>query len=233
MRIAGFIKTSLLDWDGHVVSSLYLPGCNYRCPYCHNPDLVLRPDEQDEVQWDEVEEYLDRNKDFLDGVVVTGGEPTVHSDLRGLLSRIKDAGLKVKLDTNGSRPDALEDLLDAALIDYVAMDVKAPLNEKYALAAGEGADVEAVKRSIELIRASGVDHEFRVTVAPHILTAEDVEAIAAYLGGARKLAIQQFRPGMTLDPAMSAASPLPSSEILAMAEAAKRYVRQVVVRGDV
>src|SRR5690554_4050368 len=123
MRIIGFIKTSLLDWDGHVVASIYLPECNFRCPFCHNRDVVLDPESYDEVPWDEIEEFILEHNDFLDGVVVTGGEPTLHDDLPDLLRRIKSLGVKVKLDTNGSNPDMLKDLIDAGLVDYVAMDI--------------------------------------------------------------------------------------------------------------
>lgn len=233
MRIIGFIKTSLLDWDGHVVAVLYLPGCNFRCPFCHNKDLVLSPDSMEEVPLEEIEEYVRDNAEFLDGVVVTGGEPTIHSDLPGLLSRLKALGVKVKLDTNGTNPDMLGDVLEAGLVDYVAMDLKAPLDEKYDELAGVDVPIDRVKRSIEVLRNSGVEHEFRTTVVPILLTQKDVERIAAYIGGASKFAIQQFRPGNTLDPNLSVVKPYPRSTMLAMAECAKQYVRKVVIRGDV
>ncbi|WP_019176131.1 anaerobic ribonucleoside-triphosphate reductase activating protein [Methanomassiliicoccus luminyensis] len=233
MRIIGFIKTSLLDWDGHVVSSVYLPGCNFRCPYCHNPDVVLRSETFDEVPFSEVEEYVRSNKDFLDGVVVTGGEPTLHKDLPDLLRRIKDLGVKVKLDTNGSNPGMLGDLIEAGLVDYVAMDLKGPLNEKYADVVGVDVKLDDIKRSIELLETSGVDHEYRTTVVPVLLTPGDIESMAAYIGGTKKYALQQFRPGHTLDPSMSMVKPYPQGTMLGIAETAKRYVRKVVLRGDV
>ncbi len=233
MRIIGFIKTSLLDWDGHVVAVLYLPGCNFRCPFCHNKDLVLSPDSMEEVPLEEIEQYVRDNAEFLDGVVVTGGEPTIHSDLPGLLSRLKALGVKVKLDTNGTNPDMLGDVLEAGLVDYVAMDLKAPLDEKYDELAGVDVPIDRVKRSIEVLRNSGVEHEFRTTVVPILLTQKDVERIAAYIGGASKFAIQQFRPGSTLDPNLSVVKPYPRGTMLAMAECAKQYVRKVVIRGDV
>jgi pyruvate formate lyase activating enzyme len=232
MRIIGFIKTSLLDWDGHVVASIYLPGCNFRCPFCHNPDVVLRPEVFDEVPLQEVEDFVRENADFLDGVVVTGGEPTIHPDLPDLLRRLKALGTKVKLDTNGSNPDMLQDLLQAGLVDYVAMDLKAPLDERYDELTGIAAPLDAVKRSIAILEASGVEHEYRTTVVPILLTPADVEAMAAYIGGARKYALQQFRPGHTLDPRLEKATPHPRGQVRAMAETAKRYVRTVVVRGD-
>ena len=233
MKIIGFIKTSLLDWDGHVVASIYLPGCNFRCPYCHNRDVVLDPDSYDEVPWEEVESFVRENNDFLDGVVVTGGEPTIHDDLPDLIRRIKALGVKVKLDTNGSNPRMLKDLIDAGLIDYVAMDIKAPLNEKYDDLTGISAPLDDIKRSIEILETSGVDHEYRTTLAPILLKASDIEAIAAYIGGAKKYALQQFRPKNTLDPHMEHATPMPKGQVKAVAESAKQYVRTVIIRGDV
>ncbi|MDW5561937.1 MAG: anaerobic ribonucleoside-triphosphate reductase activating protein [Methanomassiliicoccus sp.] len=233
MRIIGFIKTSLLDWDGHVVAVVYLPGCNFRCPFCHNQEVVLSPDSMEEVPFSEVEEYVRANSEFLDGIVVTGGEPTIHADLPNLLARLRSLGTKIKLDTNGTNPDMLEDILHAGLVDYVAMDLKAPLDEKYKDLAGVSIPVDRIKRSIEVIRTSGVDHEFRTTVVPILLSPEDVERIAAYIGGANKYAIQQFRPGNTLDPNLTAVKPYPRGAMLSMAECARQYVRKVVLRGDV
>jgi pyruvate formate lyase activating enzyme len=233
MRIIGFIKTSLLDWDGHVVAVIYLPGCNFRCPFCHNQEVVLSPGSMEEVPFEEVEEYVRANSEFLDGIVVTGGEPTIHPDLPDLLSRLKALGTKVKLDTNGTNPDMLGDVLEAGLVDYVAMDIKAPLDGQYDDLAGVPVPLDRVKRSIELLRTSGVDYEFRTTVVPILLTPGDVERIAAYIGGAKKFAIQQFRPGSTLDPNLAAVKPYPQGTVLSMAECAKQYVRKVVIRGDV
>jgi pyruvate formate lyase activating enzyme len=233
MRIVGFNKTSLLDWDGHVVAVIYLPGCNFRCPHCHNRDIVLESEALDEVPFEVVEEYVRENCGFLDGVVVTGGEPTIHRDLPALLARLKALNMKVKLDTNGSEPDMLQDLIDAGLVDYVALDIKAPLEAKYDDVAGARVPLDKIKRSIEVLRTSGIDHEFRTTVVPILLTPDDVERIAAYIGGARVYALQQFRPENTLDPHLSMVRPYPGPEVLAMAERARQYVRKVVVRGDV
>jgi pyruvate formate lyase activating enzyme len=233
MRIVGLIKTSLLDWDGKVTSVIYLAGCNFRCPFCHNADLVLRPAEMPEVDMDALEEYLQEQADFLDGVVVTGGEPTLNEDLPQLIKWLRDKGLKVKLDTNGTNPDMLEDLLDAGMLDYVAMDIKAPLDESYNDLSGVDAPLEQLKRSISIIMDSGVDYEFRTTVVPILLKEEDIERIAAFIGGARRYALQQFRPGVTLDEKFSVLDPYPAARIRDMAERAGRYVRNVVIRGDV
>jgi pyruvate formate lyase activating enzyme len=233
MRIVGFIKTSLLDWDGHVVSSIYLPGCNFLCPFCHNRDMVLHPESLEEVPFPVIADYVRSNSEFLDGVVVTGGEPTMHKDLPHLLRQIKELGTKVKLDTNGTNPRMLRDIIDAGLLDYVAMDLKAPLNERYDDLAGVKVDLDSIKRSIEILETSGIDHEFRTTVVPILLTAQDVESMAAYIGGTKRYALQQFRPGNTLDPNLNAVKPYSGAALKGMAETAGRYVRKVIIRGDI
>jgi len=231
MRIAGFIKTSLIDWDGHVSSVIFLPGCNFRCPFCHNMELVLRPDEVPAVPLEEIMNYLEQNADFLDGVVVTGGEPTLHADLAVLLSEIKKIGLKVKLDTNGSRPQVLLDLIGAGLIDSISMDLKGPLDARYEDLVGCEPPLDEIKRSIALIMDAGIDYEFRTTVVPVLLRRKDIEDIAAFVGGARKYVLQQFQPKNTLDERMSLLDPYPEEELRQMAEAARGYVRRLIIRG--
>jgi pyruvate formate lyase activating enzyme len=230
-RIVGFAKTSLLDWDGMVATTVYLQGCNLRCPFCHNPELISTTTEVDEIPWEFVEEYLQENKDFLDGVVITGGEPTLNEDLSDLIKKVRSLGLKVKLDTNGTNPDMLEDLLRAGLLDYVAMDLKGPLDHQYGQVCGCDVDLEAIKSSIHLLMTSGVDHEFRTTVVPHYLSAADVERMASFIGGAKKYALQQFKNDRTLDKRLGQVDPYSEGEILGMAERARKYVRKVVLRG--
>ena len=233
MKIIGFIETSLLDWDGHIVASIYLPGCNFRCPYCHNKNAVLNPDSFDEVPMEYIESYVSENKDFLDGIVVSGGEPTTHSDLADLLRKIKEFGLKVKLDTNGTNPDVLEHLISENLIDYIAMDVKAPLNKKYSDTAGVNVNLDNIKRSIDIIQSSGIDYEFRTTVVPIFLSEDDVHSIISELSGSKKYALQQFRPDYTLDPALSELKPYSSEVIMRLADAAQKVIKTVTIRGDV
>jgi len=230
-RIVGFAKTSLLDWDGMIATTIYLQGCNLRCPFCHNPDLVSVSAEVEEAPWEVIEEYLSENSDFLDGVVVTGGEATLNEDLPELIRKIRALGLKVKLDTNGTNPDMLEDLIRAGLLDCVAMDVKGPLDEQYSQVCGTKVDVEAIKRSIHLIMTSGIDYEFRTTVVPHYLNAGDIERMASFIGGAKKYALQRFKNDLTLDKRLGQIEPFSESEMLAMAETARKYVRKVIVRG--
>jgi pyruvate formate lyase activating enzyme len=231
LKIVGFSKTSLLDWDGHVVATIYLQGCNWRCLYCHNPDLVPFEPAYDQLDFEDVAEYVRENSDFLDGVAISGGEPTVHPDLPILIAKIRDLGMKVKLDTNGSNPEMLEDLLGSGMLDYVAMDIKAPLNEKYGEIVKVNADLDAVKRSILLLMSSDIDYEFRTTVVPFLLEEKDIESISAYIGGAKKYALHQFKNDTTLEKKMELVSPYPEERLRAMADIAKMYVRKVVLRG--
>ena len=230
-RIVGFAKTSLLDWDGMVATTVYLQGCNLRCPFCHNPDLISATAEVEEVPWEAVEEYLLDNNDFIDGVVITGGEPTQNEDLPDLIRKVRALGLKVKLDTNGTNPEMVEDLLRAGLLDFVAMDLKAPVDRQYDQLCGTEVDLEKIKRSIHLLMTSGVDYEFRTTVVPHYLKAADIEMMASFIGGAKKYALQQFKNDRTLDRRLSQVDPYSEGEVLGMAETARKYVRKVVVRG--
>lgn len=230
-RIAGFNRTSLLDWDGCVTAVIYLPSCNFRCPFCHNRELVLTPEVYEDVPLEFVEDYISENREFLDGIVITGGEPTIHRDLPELVKRIKALGMKVKLDTNGTNPEMLKDLIDAGLIDYVAMDLKAPLDESYDDLAGAKVDLSKVKRSIEIIMGSGIDYEFRTTMVPILLKPEDYERMAAYIGTARKMALQHFSPRNTIDPNLSVVKPLEDGKVRAIAERCKPYVRKLVIRG--
>jgi len=230
-RIAGFNRTSLLDWDGYVTAVIFLPSCNLRCPFCHNRELVLTPEAYEEVPLDFVEDYIRDNREFLDGVVITGGEPTIHHDLPELIKRMKALGMKVKLDTNGTNPEMLKDLIDAGLLDFVAMDLKAPMDESYDDLAGTKVDLEKIKRSINIIMGSGIDYEFRTTMVPVLLKPEDYERMAAYIGTARKFVLQHFSPRNTIDPNLSVIKPLDDAKVRAIAERCKPYVRRLVIRG--
>lgn len=233
VKICGFAKTSLLDWDGYVTAVIYLPSCNFRCPFCHNKALVLTPEVYDEVPFDFIEEYVRDNLEFLDAIVITGGEPTIHKDLPQLIRKVRALGVKVKLDTNGTNPDMLQDLIKAGLIDYVAMDIKAPLNQEYDELAGTKVQLDQIKRSIEIIMSSGLDYEFRTTMVPILLKDADYERIAAYIGTAKKYALQHFVPKNTLDPNLSVIAPLSEEKVKAIAEICKPYVRKVVIRGGI
>jgi pyruvate formate lyase activating enzyme len=230
MKIGGFIKTTLSDWDGKVACLIFTPGCNFSCPFCHNPELVKG--NADSVDEKEVLEYIRENSDFLNGVVISGGEPTLQNGLYGFLKEIKKLGLGVKLDTNGSRPEILDDLIGAKMIDYVAMDVKTALDkEKYSNAAGIEVDLDKIAESIRIIKESGAEHEFRTTVYPPAVSVEDVIEIAKHLRGADCYCIQQFRPGVTMSAEAGKVQPYPVKTIREMYDGAKPFVKKVVTRG--
>ena len=239
MELKGWVRTSLIDFPDRIATVLFTGGCNFRCPMCHNADLVLHPEDSPDLSQEEVWDFLSRRAGLVDGVVITGGEPTLQIDLAPFLRRVRALDLDIKLDTNGYRPDVLAALLSEGLLDYVALDVKAP-PEKYALLVGwaDGStgltkvlDLTRVERSIELLRSSDLSYEFRTTVVPGLLVEEDIEKIARWIAGAERYVLQQFRPSHTLDPALEQVSPYPMERLQEMAGRVDRWVAQVAVRG--
>jgi pyruvate formate lyase activating enzyme len=195
LDVKGFIDISFVDWDGKISVVIFLPNCNFRCPFCHNVNLVLNPEKLETIPFEYIEDQLKKQKGWTDGVCITGGEPTLHSSLPDLCSRIKKMGFLVKLDTNGTNPTMLKELMDRKLLDYVAMDIKAPLAvEKYSKATGVNTEklLENVKESIRLLMESSIDYEFRTTVVPTIHTLDDIKQISCSLKGCRKYVLQKF-----------------------------------------
>lgn len=231
MKIAGFIKTTLLDWDGMVACTVYLAGCNFRCPYCHNKEIVLNADTVDEINEKDVLTYIENNLDFIDGVVVSGGEPLMDGDIGKFLRKLKALKVKVKIDTNGLFPEVLDDLMGAGLVDAVAMDVKSSLNERYNAVAGTSVDLDKIRKSIEIIINSGIDHEFRTTAVPIYVKEDDIKNICTNIKGANRYRIHQFRNRITMDDTLSVLNPYPESKLMNMAEIAKEYIKDVKVRG--
>lgn len=229
MRIGGLQKLTLLDYPGLVACTVFLPGCNLRCPFCHNASLVL-PDRMGPAGLTEEEllEFLQNRRGKLDGVCVTGGEPTLHPELPELLARIKDLGFRVKLDTNGSRPQALSQLLRDGLPDYVAMDIKnSP--RRYRETCGGVEVLEQVRQSAELIMDSGIDYEFRTTAVSPLHTPADMEAIGIWLRGAKAYYIQKFvDSGDLLSSGLSA---LTDGEMEALLHAVTPYIPNTRLRG--
>ncbi len=231
MQISGWVKTSLIDYPEHITTVLFTPGCNFRCPICHNADLVLAPQTLPSIPLDDIWAFLERRRGVLTGMTLTGGEPTLQPDLAAFIGRARSLGYEVKLDTNGYRPDVLEGLLGAELLDYVAMDVKAP-PKKYARLAGlPDLDVTRVERSLQLLRASGITYELRTTVVPGLLETDDIAAIARWIAGADHYVLQQFRGHNTLDPALAETTPYSPDQLKHMADDAQAHVSRVSVRG--
>lgn len=212
MEIKGFLDVSFVDWDGKLTSVIFLPNCNFRCPFCHNANLVLHPEKLESIPLEYIEEQLESKRGWIDGVCITGGEPTLHNDLPELCSRLKEMGFLVKLDTNGTNPIMLKELMDRRFVDYVAMDIKAPLTiKKYSEATGTNAEetLEKVKESIKLLLVSKVDYEFRTTVVPNIHDMDDIEKICRSLNGCRKYVLQRFDVSLgktTIDPSFKSKS---------------------------
>ena len=233
LTIKGFTQTSFLDWDGKVVSTLYVAGCNFHCPFCHNSGLIEKPQEYETIPLEKIEDFLLERKDFVDGICLTGGEPTLHKKqgLFEFLRKIKGLGFQVKFDSNGMDPGCLGDLVARKMIDYIAMDIKGPLDERYDKLSGVKTDLTKVKESIKLIMESGLGYEFRTTVVPTLLSPEDVSDIAKDLKGAKKFVLQQFVSAHCWDESLRKVKPYAKEELEAMAKACKPYVENVLVRG--
>lgn len=189
MNIAGVQKVTLLDYPGKVACEIFAQGCNFECPFCQNSSLIPITN-TGEFSEEEIFEYLNLRKNILDGVVITGGEPTVQKDLKSFIKKIKDLGLLVKLDTNGGNPKVLQELIDEKLVDYVAMDIKNIFN-KYNITSGKKINLDNIKKSIEILKASKIDYEFRTTIIKEMHSLDDIVSICKLVGNA-KYYLQNF-----------------------------------------
>ncbi|MGJ7044840.1 anaerobic ribonucleoside-triphosphate reductase activating protein [Thermoanaerobacterium thermosulfurigenes] len=185
-----YLPVSMVDYPGKIATTVFVSGCNFVCPYCHNSQLIKskKPVKSEA----EFLEYLDKRKNLIDGVCITGGEPTLWDGLYDFIKDIKDLGFSAKLDTNGSRPDVIERILNDDLVDYIAMDVKAPKN-KYGLFVKNNEDIEKIVKSINLIKNSRIDYEFRTTVNENILSLEDFSSIGDLISGSRRYVLQAYK----------------------------------------
>jgi pyruvate formate lyase activating enzyme len=229
LPIVGVQRLSVIDYPGKLCATMFTGGCNFRCPYCYNVDMVMGHEGMEKIPEQEFIELVRGRLGFLDSVCVTGGEPTIHKMLPGFLRRVKEIGALVKLDTNGSRPRMLRTLLDRGLLDYIAMDVKAPL-DRYAEVARYRVKGETIARSIQMVRRSGVDHEFRTTVVPGILDGDGLEEIARTLAGSKRYFLQQFRPGRTLCPEFQDVAPYSLEELEGFRDRVAPYFAECRVR---
>ena len=230
VAIKGLEKFAPKDFPGFIASTIFLPGCSFRCPYCHNGDLIVRPETLADVPLDLFCAFLDSRQGWLEGVCVTGGEPLLEPEIEGLLAVIKERRLLVKIDTNGSRPDRLARLIAAGLVDWIAMDAKAPL-ERYPEVVRASVDPIDIARSADIIRSSGLPHIFRTTVVPGLVGEDDIRKIGEWLNGAPLFRIQSFSPSRTLDPAFREVQPFSSEELRKIAAVARPYFGDVQVDG--
>ena len=230
VEIKGLEKLAPRDYPGHISATLFTGGCNFRCPYCQNADLVLRPGSLSTISRDALWEFLDARQGWLEAICVTGGEPLMHEDLNTLLDQIKARDLFVKIDTNGSYPKRLRGLVEQGLVDFIAMDIKAPL-KNYSHAAGLPVDIQSIQESISVIRDSGCRYAFRTTVVPGLVMEDDAVVIAQMLKGVDHYILQPFVGPHTLDPEYSKRPPTSKEQLLRMANRAREFIPRVTVEG--
>lgn len=212
VKIGGLQKVSFSDYPGMITAIIFTQGCNFRCPYCHNPELADPARYSETLSAKGILAFLELRKGNLDAVTISGGEPTLQPDLLPFLRKIREFGYLIKVDTNGSRPDVLATLYEAGLVDYLAMDIKGPL-EKYSFITKSNIHLAAVCKSIELIMASGVGYEFRTTAVKSLLQTEDFTRIAALIKPARRFVLQSFVPSKALEGQYLSETPFTRSEL--------------------
>ncbi|NLC11840.1 MAG: anaerobic ribonucleoside-triphosphate reductase activating protein [Firmicutes bacterium] len=227
----GLVKCSLVDYPGKICATLFTGGCNLRCPYCYNKDLVLNANKLASISQAEIMSFLRKRCNLLEGVCLTGGEPLCHEEIFALLVKVKGLGYKVKIDTNGFNSRHLEKLINNDLIDYVALDIKTSLN-KYDIAAGRKVDVTLLKETVFLLKDKNVNHEFRTTVVPGLVEKKDLELIGKQFAGKTPYFLQQFCPNHNLlDPSFSKLLPYSKDTLHEMALILKEYFSTVNLRG--
>lgn len=227
MVIGGIQKFSTVDYPGYVVAAIFTVGCNMRCGYCHNPELVLPEQYAEGIPEDLIFEFLETRRDKLDGVAISGGEPTMQADLPDFIRKCKAMGFRVKLDTNGTHPDMLRELIDEQLVDFIAMDIKGPL-AKYSQIAARPVDLAAIQESIRLIKT--IPHEFRTTIVAGQLAPNDFESIGELVDGADRYALQYFVPsGNLVSPQFMNKKPWSESDMTSVRDIMLRHVKECVV----
>jgi len=233
VTIKGFQGTSLLDYPGKISSLLFFGGCNLTCPFCHNPGLVLDPGQYPDHPREQILAELESRRPFIDAVVISGGEPTLAPDLEELLQEVKNLGLCVKLDTNGLRPEVLENLLRRQLVDFVAVDIKTSL-DRYPELHSRPVEAAALAGSIRLLLrppSTSVAYEFRTTCVPGLVEERDLEAMGRAIRGARRWVLQQYVPGHALNNSWRLLEPHSTEKLHHFAAKAKNFAAEVLLRG--
>ena len=193
MRIVGLMKTTLLDYPGKVASTIFTGGCNFRCPYCHNGDLVLNHTTMEPYSEEEIFSHLNKRKNTLNGVCITGGEPTLQTELPEFIRKVKSLNLLIKLDTNGTNPAMLRSLLDEGLLDYVAMDIKHCKSKYNDVACMNPLDLQSIEESVDILKNCNIDYEFRTTVTRELHKMEDFEEIGQWIEGSKAYYLQPYK----------------------------------------
>jgi pyruvate formate lyase activating enzyme len=228
VNVKGFLKSSLIDFPEEICSVLFVEGCNLRCRFCHNTDLIDFKDSPS-ISFDEILHTLLKRKKVISAVVISGGEPTLHNDLLEHMKILKQNGFKLKLDTNGSFPDKIEKIIDADLINYIALDIKTSPS-KYEECTG-GQSFTTIKTSLDIIRNSGIHYEIRTTCVPGLVNIEDISIIGSSIGSVKKYFLQQFRNDTTLDPSLKETAPYSKEDIFKMQKEASRFAESCIIRG--
>ena len=228
MVISGFQKLTLVDYPGHTACILFTLGCNFKCPFCHNSDLIKCTNKSNIIDEQVVFDYLDKRKGLIDGVCISGGEPLLQKNIEMFIKKIKEKGYKVKLDTNGSNPILLKKLIAENLINYVAMDVKNTF-PKYDVTTGVSTSIENIKESILILKQSNIDHEFRTTIVKELHDLEDIKQILDYIGTDSKFYIQNYRDCETV--LKKGLHGFNDSELLDIEKKLERKYPNVIIRG--
>jgi len=231
MQIGGLQKLTLIDYPGRLAATVFLCGCNFHCPWCYSSELVLpkKIKNQPKISEKEFFDFLNERKNLLEGVTICGGEPTVNKDLPQFCKKIRRLGYFVKLDTNGSNPEMLEELINNKLIDYVAMDVKLP-KERYPEIYGKRVKIKNIEKSINILKIKKIDSEFRTTVVPTILDKEDISKIVRWVEPAKRYYLQNFRPEKTIDPKFEKIKPYPEEYLISIQKAIAPFFEICQVR---
>lgn len=229
MKIGDVQRCSLIDYPGLICAIIFTQGCNFRCPYCHNPELVEPSLYGEGTSEADFFAFLERRRGKLDAVSITGGEPLLQRDVVPFIERVRSLGYLVKIDTNGSRPNILQELIKGNFLDYIAMDVKAPL-DKYSQVVAATVDPAHIEKSIQLIMDAGIDYEFRTTIVQSLLTEDDVAQIGELIKGANRYALQRFTPSKTLDPAYLQRDTWPDDRFDGIKRRLEQLVSSVVIR---
>ncbi|HNQ84403.1 MAG TPA: anaerobic ribonucleoside-triphosphate reductase activating protein [Deltaproteobacteria bacterium] len=229
MKAAYLQKTSFIDYPGRISAVVFTQGCNFRCPYCHNPELVVPERYCGTIRIEDIFSFLEKRRGKLDAVVITGGEPTLQADLVPFMQRIRSMGFLVKLDTNGSRPQVLSEVIAQGLPDYVAMDVKAPW-DKYAFVAGSPVDITDIGASVELIMGSGIPYEFRTTLVRSLLDPDDVMGIGRAIRGASLYVLQRFAASKHVESSYTDMAPMTDDQIATLVRDLGPLVERCITR---
>ena len=233
MRIGGLQKLSLIDFPGKISAVIFTQGCNFRCQFCHNASLVVPEQFNATYSEDDIFEFFKKRHGQIDGIVISGGEPTIHHDLKTFIERIKNIGYSIKLDTNGTNPNVLQELYNRNLLDYVAMDIKHAFS-KYENIIGTKINIDNIKSSIKIIQDSNVPYEFRTTIVPAFHDEHDIIAIAQQISGAHRLALQEFVPDHAIIQSLtnknSLFAPENHEKLDNIIEQCKQHVNDIIIR---